>query len=62
MKSKDLQGAVKNKYENGDGPAKIYRDLGRVVSKRIINLWIKMIKKHRLYQPITLSWASSYRG
>ena len=44
MKSKDLQTAVKNKYENGDGPAKICRDLGGVVSKRTINLWIKMIK------------------
>ena len=34
MKSKDLQTAVKNKYDNGDGPTKIYRDLGRVVSLR----------------------------
>ena len=38
MKSKDLQAAVKNKYENADGPAKTYRDLGGVVSKRSINL------------------------
>ena len=44
MKSKDLQAAVKNKYENGDGPAKIYRDLGGVVSERTINLRIKIIK------------------
>ena len=44
MKSKDLQAVVENKYENGDGPAKIYRDLGGVVSERTINLWIKMIK------------------
>ena len=44
MKSKDLRTAVKNKFENGDGPAKIFRELGRVVSKRTINLWIKMIK------------------
>ena len=43
MKSKDLQKAVKIKYENGDGPAKIHRDLGGVVSKRTIKLWIKMI-------------------
>ena len=43
MKSKDLQKVVKTKYENGDGPAKIHRDLGGVVSKRTINLWIKMI-------------------
>ena len=33
MKSKNLQKAVKIKYENGDGPAKIHRDLGGVVSK-----------------------------
>ena len=46
MKSKDLRirTAVKNKFENGDGPAKIFRELGGVVSKRTINLWIKMIK------------------
>jgi hypothetical protein len=30
MKSKDIQTAVKNKYENGDGPTKIYCDLGEV--------------------------------
>ena len=33
MKSQDLQATVKNKYENGDGSAKIYRDLGGVMSK-----------------------------
>ena len=44
MKSKDLQVAVKNKCENGDGLAKIYLDMGGVVSKRTINLWIKVIK------------------
>ena len=44
MKSKDLQTAVKHKFENGDGPAKTFRDLGGVVSKRTIHLWIKMIK------------------
>jgi transposase len=44
MKSKDLQTAVKNKYKNGDGPAKIYRDLGGVVSLPTIKLWIKMMK------------------
>ena len=43
MKSKDLQKFVKTKYENEDGPAKIHRDLGGVISKRAINLWIKMI-------------------
>ena len=34
MKCKDLQLAVKNKYENGDGPTKIYRDLAGVASLR----------------------------
>ncbi|CAF1446281.1 unnamed protein product [Adineta ricciae] len=43
MKSKDTQTAVKNKYENGDGPTKIYRDLGGVVSLRTIKSWIQMI-------------------
>jgi hypothetical protein len=43
MKIKDLYKAVKNKYENGDAPEKICRDLGGVVSKRTIDLWIKMI-------------------
>ena len=43
MKSKDLQKAVKTQYKNGDGPAKIRPDLGGVVSKRTIKLWIKMI-------------------
>ena len=32
MKSKDIQTVVKTKYQNGDGPAKIYRDLAGVVS------------------------------
>ncbi|CAF1391729.1 unnamed protein product [Didymodactylos carnosus] len=44
MKSKEVQTAVKNKYENGDGPSKIYRDLAGVVSLQTIKLWIKMIK------------------
>ena len=39
MTSKNLQATVKNKYENGDEPAKIYRDLGGMVSKQTINLW-----------------------
>ena len=38
-----MQTAVKNKYENDDGPGKTYRDLSGVVSKRTINQWIKMI-------------------
>jgi hypothetical protein len=43
MKSKDVQTTVKNKYENGDGPAKIYRNLADVVSLQTIKIWIKMI-------------------
>ena len=45
MKSKDLQTAVKNKYENDDGPTKIYRDLGGVVSLRTIKQWVQMLNK-----------------
>jgi len=40
MKSKDMKTAVKNKYENGDDPAKNYRDLGGVVSLRTVKSWI----------------------
>jgi hypothetical protein len=35
--------AVKNKYENGDGPAKIYRNLAGMVSLQKIKSWIKVI-------------------
>ena len=38
MKSKDIQKVVKTKYENGDGPAKIYRDLAGAVSLPTIKL------------------------
>ena len=44
MKSKDFQIVVKNKFENSDGPAKFFRNLGGVISKQAINMWIKMIK------------------
>ena len=43
MKSKEIQTAVKNKHANDDGPAKIYRNLGEVVSLQTIKLWIKML-------------------
>ena len=43
VKSKDIQKVVKIKYENGDGAAKIYRDLAGAVSLPTIKLWIKMI-------------------
>ncbi len=65
MKSKDVQTAVKNKYENGDGPAKTFRDLGAVVSLTTINLWIKMIKdtgsinlSHSPGRPRARKWSS----
>ena len=38
MKSKDLQTAIKNKYENGGGRTTIRRDLGVGVSKQTIAL------------------------
>jgi hypothetical protein len=40
MKSKDMQTAVKHKYENGDDPTKIYHDLGGLVSLRTVKSWI----------------------
>ncbi len=45
MESKEIQAAVKNKYENGDEPTKIFRDLGGVMSLQTIKLWIKMIRE-----------------
>ncbi|CAF3583583.1 unnamed protein product [Rotaria socialis] len=52
MKSKDIQKVVKIKYENGEDPTKIYRDLAGAVSLPTIKLWIKMIN---LTGSITLS-------
>ena len=43
MKSKEVQKVVKTKYENGDGPAKTYRDLAGAVSLSAFKLWIKII-------------------
>ena len=37
MKSEDIETAVKNNHENGDGPTKIFRDLGGVVSLTTIS-------------------------
>jgi hypothetical protein len=45
MKSKDIRMAVKNKFGSGDGPAKIFRDLGGAVSLATIKRWIRMLKK-----------------
>ena len=45
MKSKDLQKIVLSKHESGDGPMKIFRDLGGQLSITAIKRWIKMIRK-----------------
>ena len=45
MKIKDIQTAVENTYENGDGPTKIHHDLGRVVSLTTIKSWLQMFNK-----------------
>ena len=44
MKGRDAKTAVKYKYENGDGPTKIFRDLGGIVSLPTIKIWIERIK------------------
>ncbi|CAF1212118.1 unnamed protein product [Rotaria magnacalcarata] len=44
MKSKDMQKVVKTKFENSDGPTKIYRDLAGVVSLQTIKSWIKKVR------------------
>jgi AraC-like DNA-binding protein len=43
MKSKDVQEIVLSKYENGENPAKIFRDLNGAVSHITIKRWCKMI-------------------
>ena len=43
MKSKDIKKVLKTKYENGDDPSKIYRDLVGEVSLPTIKLWLKMM-------------------
>ena len=45
MKSKDLQQLVFCKRQNGEGPAKIFRDLNGLVSQRTIKRWGKMISE-----------------
>jgi hypothetical protein len=44
MKSKDLQKVVFLKYEDGDGPAKIFRDLNGSLGLSNIKRWCKMIR------------------
>ncbi|CAF3942807.1 unnamed protein product, partial [Rotaria magnacalcarata] len=44
MKSKDLQQVVFRKYEDGDGPTKIYSDLNSSLGLATIKRWCKMIR------------------
>ncbi|CAF4679155.1 unnamed protein product [Rotaria socialis] len=44
MKSQDLQKLVLSKYENGDGPTKIFRDLNGAISLQTIERWCKSIR------------------
>ena len=45
MKSKDLQKLVLSKYQNGDGPSKIFADIKGVIGFRTINRWCQMIRE-----------------
>ncbi len=45
MKSKDLQKLVLSKYEKGEGPMKIFRDLNGTPCLRTIKRWWKMIRQ-----------------
>ena len=44
MKSKDLQNIVLSKYENGDAPTKISRDLNGGISLVTVKRWCQMIR------------------
>ena len=45
MKSKDLQNIVLSKYQNGDVPAKICRDLNGGISLATVKRWCQMIRR-----------------
>ena len=45
MKSRDLQKVVLSKYQNGDTPTKIYRDLNGGIGLRTIKRWCQMIRQ-----------------
>ena len=51
MKSKDLQKVVLSKYQNGDNPTKIYRDLNGGIGLRTIERWCQMIRSVKLSIP-----------
>ena len=44
MKSKDLQKVILSKYQNGDNPTKISRDLNGGIGLRTIERWRQMIR------------------
>ena len=45
MNSKDFQKIVLSKYQNGDIPTKIHRDLNGGISLRTIKRWCQMIRQ-----------------
>ena len=45
MKSKDLQNIVLSKYNSGDHPRKIFRDLNGGLAWRTVQCWCKMINE-----------------
>ena len=44
MKSKDFQNLVLSKYQNDDGPTKIFRNLNGSVSLRTTDWWCKAVR------------------
>ena len=44
MKSKDIQKIVSSKYQKGEGPTKIFRDLNGAVGLRILKRWCIMLR------------------
>ncbi len=45
MKSKDLQKVVLSKYQKGDTPTQIYRDLNGGIGLRTVERWCQMIRR-----------------
>ena len=45
MKSKDLQKLVLSKYEKGEGPSQIFRNLNGALCLRTVKRWCKMIRE-----------------
>ncbi len=44
VKSKDIQKIIFSKYEKGEGPTKIFRDLNGAVGLRTVKRWCKIIR------------------